>query len=49
MHHDIYSLLTSLDPTYEEPKVEAQVDPTEETNPESEPKQDKPRCITANP
>jgi hypothetical protein len=45
MHHANYSLLASLDPAHEEPEVEAQVDPTEETNPEPEPEQDKPRCI----
>jgi hypothetical protein len=44
MHHANYSLLASLDPAHEEPEVEAQVDPTEETNPE--PEQGKPRCIT---
>jgi hypothetical protein len=47
MHHANYSLFASLDPTHEEPEVEAQVDPIEEANPELE--QDKPRCITPNP
>jgi hypothetical protein len=45
MHHANYSLLASLDPVHEEPEVEAQVDPTEEANPEPEPEQGKPRCI----
>jgi hypothetical protein len=33
-----------LDPTHEEPELEAQVDQAEEANPE--PEQGKPRCIT---
>jgi hypothetical protein len=44
MHHANYSLLASLDPTHEELEVEAQVNQTNETNPE--PEQGKPRCIT---
>jgi hypothetical protein len=47
MHHTKYSLCASLDPTHEEPEVKAQVDPTEEANPE--PEQGKPRCIPHNP
>jgi hypothetical protein len=49
MHHANYSLLAMLDHAHEEPEVEAQVDPTEEANPELEPKQGKPQCITPNP
>jgi hypothetical protein len=40
--------LASLDPAQEEPELEAQVDPTEEANPELEPEQGKSRCITPN-
>jgi hypothetical protein len=43
MHHTNYSLFTSLDPAHKEPKAEAQVNPTEEANPELEPEQAKPR------
>jgi hypothetical protein len=42
MHHANYSLCASLDPAREEPKVEAQVDPTKETNLKPEPEQGKP-------
>jgi hypothetical protein len=42
MHDANYSLLASLDPAHEEPKVEAQVDSTEEANLELEPEQGKP-------
>jgi hypothetical protein len=38
-------LFHSLDPTHEEPELEAQVDQAEEANPELEPEQDKPQCI----
>jgi hypothetical protein len=47
MHHTNYSLHASLEPTHEEPEVEAPADPTEEAN--LEPEQGKPRCITPNP
>jgi hypothetical protein len=46
MHHTNYSLRASLDPAHEEPEMEAPADPTEESNPEAEPEQDKPQCIT---
>jgi hypothetical protein len=46
MHYSNYSLIASLDPAHEEPKVEAQVNPTEEAN--LEPEQGKPLCITPN-
>jgi hypothetical protein len=49
VHQANYSLFASLDPTHEEPEVEAHVDPTTETNREPEPEQGKPRCITPNP
>jgi hypothetical protein len=44
MHHANYSLLASLEPAHEELEVEAQVNPTEEANPE--PEQGKLRCTT---
>jgi hypothetical protein len=47
MHHANYSLHALLDPTHEEPEVEAHVNPTKDANPE--PEQCKPWCITSNP
>jgi hypothetical protein len=38
----------SLDPAHDEPELEAQVDEAEKANPEPEPEQVKPRCITPN-
>jgi hypothetical protein len=42
----LISLFASLDPTHEEPELEAQVEQAKEANPEPEPEQSKPRCIT---
>jgi hypothetical protein len=48
LRHANYSLLLYLlDPVHEELELEAQVDQTEEANPEPEPEQGKPRCITS--
>jgi hypothetical protein len=49
MHHANYSLFTSLDPVHEEPEVEAQVDPTEETNPEPSPSKASPGASNHHP
>jgi hypothetical protein len=46
MQHANYSLLVVLVPAHGEPKVKAQVDPTEEANPKPKPKQGKPQCNT---
>jgi hypothetical protein len=46
VHHANSSLFASLDPAQEKPELEAQVDQGEEANPDPEPEQSKPRCIT---
>jgi hypothetical protein len=49
MYHANYSHLTSLTgPRARGAGVDAQVDPVKEANPEPEPEQGKPRCITSN-
>jgi hypothetical protein len=46
VHHANSSLFASLDPVQEKPELEAQVDQGEEANPDPEPEQSKPWCIT---
>jgi hypothetical protein len=45
----LISLFSSLDRMHEEPELKTQVELAEEANPELEPEQGKPGCITLNP